>query len=98
MWSNEARVSGPQSLSTGLRAEATETQVWLDFAFGCGDLHEERRTKLVQGYEELGKMLGAMMAHPEKFSQKPEDSHQQTEGSAQSKAKALAFASLPSAF
>ena len=48
-------------------AEATETQVWLDFAHDCGYLSPERHSRLVAGYEKLGKMLGRMMAGPEKF-------------------------------
>ena len=47
--------------------EATETQVWIDFAHGCGYLSEKRYEQLRKGYEELGRMLGSMMAHPEKF-------------------------------
>ena len=48
-------------------AEATETQVWLDFAHGCGYLSPEDQQRLVSGYEELGKMIGTMMANPERF-------------------------------
>jgi len=48
-------------------AEATETQVWLDFAHGCGYLPSERHAELVASYEEIGKMLGTMMASPDKF-------------------------------
>ena len=47
--------------------EATEMQVWLDFACDCGYLVQEHRKRLVAGYEEVGRMLGGMMAHPEKF-------------------------------
>jgi len=47
--------------------EATETQVWLDFARDCGYLSRERYQELASGYEELGRMLGGMLAHPEKF-------------------------------
>ena len=47
--------------------EATETQVWLDFACDCGYLTSERRNDLKSGYEEVGRMLGSMMAHPERF-------------------------------
>jgi four helix bundle protein len=47
--------------------EATETQVWLDFAVSCDYLSLERHQKLVEGYEEVGRMLGGMIAHPEKF-------------------------------
>jgi four helix bundle protein len=48
--------------------EATETQVWLDFAQCCGYLSKERQTELQTGYEEVGRMLGGMIAHPERFS------------------------------
>ncbi len=48
-------------------AEATETQVWLDFALDCSYLSKERRDDLVAQYEQVGKMLSSMMASPEKF-------------------------------
>jgi four helix bundle protein len=47
--------------------EATETQVWLDFALECGYVIRVDHKRLVGGYEEVGRMLGGMMAHPEKF-------------------------------
>jgi four helix bundle protein len=47
--------------------EATETQVWLDFAVSCDYLSKERQLRLIEGYEELGRMLGGMIAHPERF-------------------------------
>jgi len=48
-------------------SEATETQVWLDFGHDCGYLSQKRRDELTTGYEEIGRMLGAMITHPEKF-------------------------------
>ena len=54
-------------------AEATETQVWLDFAKDCGYLSPERHSELTAGYTEVGKMLGAMMAHPERFAPKRQE-------------------------
>jgi four helix bundle protein len=48
-------------------AEATETQVWLDFARDCGYLSEERHNEMAAGYDELGRMLSPMIANPEKF-------------------------------
>ncbi|HLL73653.1 MAG TPA: four helix bundle protein [Pyrinomonadaceae bacterium] len=48
-------------------AEATETQVWLDFARDCGYLPAERHRELVGRYEEVGRMLSSMMREPEKF-------------------------------
>ena len=47
--------------------EATETQVWLDFARDCEYLPPARHIELIKGYEEVGKMLGTMMTMPEKF-------------------------------
>jgi len=48
--------------------EATETQVWLDFARDCGYLSSERQVKLTAQYEEIGRMLGGMINNPERFS------------------------------
>jgi four helix bundle protein len=50
--------------------EATETHVWLDFARDCKYLAAERCIELVREYEEVGRMLGSMMAAPEKFMQR----------------------------
>ena len=47
--------------------EATETQVWLDFARDCGYLSSERQANLTARYEEVGRMLGGMINHPERF-------------------------------
>ena len=48
--------------------EATETQVWLEFAERCGYLSKKREWELRMGYEEVGRMLGGMIAHPDRFS------------------------------
>jgi four helix bundle protein len=48
-------------------AEATETQVWLDFACDCGYLEPAQHSALIQSYEEVGRMLGSMLTQPEKF-------------------------------
>ena len=48
-------------------AEATETQVWLDFALASGYLRAEDHKRLSAGYEEVGRMLGRMIAEPDKF-------------------------------
>ncbi len=47
--------------------EASETQVWLDFALECNYLGPQRHAKLTAGYEEIGRMLGSMISHPERF-------------------------------
>ena len=48
-------------------SEGAETQVWLDFAQDCGYLSRGRYDELMEGYQEVGKTLGSMMANPEKF-------------------------------
>lgn len=48
-------------------AEASETQVWLDFAHDSGYFSHELHSQLVAGYARLGKMMGSMMGNPEKF-------------------------------
>jgi four helix bundle protein len=48
--------------------EATETTVWLDVAKDCEYVELADYQKLMNGYEEVGKMLGNMILHPEKFS------------------------------
>ena len=52
---------------TDCDAEATERQVWVDFAFDCGYLSRENHDHLTEGYEEVGRMLSGMMADPAKF-------------------------------
>ena len=48
-------------------AEATETQVWLDFARDCGYIDTQLRDSLTGKLEEVGRMLGSMIANPEPF-------------------------------
>lgn len=47
--------------------EATETQVWLDFAKDSGYITGENHQRLTDDYKEVGRMLGSMILHPEKF-------------------------------
>jgi len=51
-------------------SEGAETQVWLDFALDCGYLTQDRHNALIIGYEDVGKILGSMIATPEKFKKK----------------------------
>ena len=55
---------------TDADAEAAETQVWLDFARDCGYLSMETSNYLRSDYEEVGRMLGHMISHPDKFVQR----------------------------
>jgi four helix bundle protein len=52
---------------TDCDGEATETQVWLDFALDCGYISKENHDHLTNGYEEVGRMLSGMMANPRRF-------------------------------
>jgi len=47
--------------------EATETQVWLDFARDCAYISIDEHSHFISKYVEVGKMLGSMIANPEKF-------------------------------
>lgn len=48
-------------------AEATETQVWLEFSRDCKYLSAEICQRLLNDYSQVGKMLGNMINNPEKF-------------------------------
>ncbi len=48
-------------------AEASETMVWIDFARSCNYITNEVQFTLTEKYAEVGRMLGGMMKHPEKF-------------------------------
>ena len=47
--------------------ECAETQVWIDYARDCGYWSRALADELTAAYEEVGRMLGGMIAHPEKF-------------------------------
>jgi four helix bundle protein len=47
--------------------ECAETQVWIDYGRDCGYWSAELAAELTTGYEEVGRMLGGMINHPEKF-------------------------------
>src|SRR4051794_14587074 len=48
--------------------ECAETLVWIDYSRDCGYMSAAVAANLAAGYEEVGRMLGGMIAHPEKFS------------------------------
>ena len=52
---------------TDADGEASETLVWLNFAKDCGYITGETHEKLSDSYHEIGKLLGFMIDHPEKF-------------------------------
>ncbi len=54
---------------TDCDGEATETQVWLDFALDCGYLSQESLDHLTNGYEEVGFLPSAYCLLPSAFSE-----------------------------
>lgn len=52
---------------TDADGEASETMVFLDFAPDCGYIGAELHQSLSERYGEVGKMLGSMAEHPERF-------------------------------
>ena len=63
------------SKMTDADGESTETQVWLDFALDCDYLLKDRHKELIEGYEEVGRMLSSMINHPEKFCMQSEEAN-----------------------
>ena len=55
---------------TDADGEATETSIWLDFAFSCEYIAQDEFHLLQSKYQEIGKMLNSMANHPEKFAPK----------------------------
>jgi four helix bundle protein len=47
--------------------EESETEVWLDFSNDNQYIDNQKHRNLIQDYDEVRKMLIAMMNHPEKF-------------------------------
>jgi four helix bundle protein len=52
---------------TDADGEASETQVWIDFAEACGYISNSLKQRWLEGYEEIGRLLGGMIQHPERF-------------------------------
>src|SRR5213594_2518985 len=45
-------------------SEAAETQVWIEFAVKCGYLDRDQAATLYQTYDEILRMIVAMINHP----------------------------------
>lgn len=52
---------------TDADGEATETSIWLVFAYNCEYISLDERNVLQAKYDEIGRMLNSMANHPEKF-------------------------------
>jgi len=52
---------------TDADGEATETSIWLDFALSSDYISKETHEKMINLYNEIGRMLSSMADNPEKF-------------------------------
>jgi four helix bundle protein len=64
---------------TDADGEQTETQHWIGTARACNYIADATENQWLDQCSRIGQMLGSMMAHPEKFCQKPEDARRATE-------------------
>ena len=48
-------------------AENSEVQVWLEFSLKCGYIDETTYNELLEKSLEVGRLIGYMMANPDKF-------------------------------
>ena len=48
-------------------AENTETEIWIQFAFDCKYINETNFRELSEKSSEVGRMIGYMINHPDKF-------------------------------
>jgi four helix bundle protein len=55
-------------------AEQAETQHWIDTALACEYVSPEIQNQLLTKCREVGKMLGSMIANPDKFCKSPNKS------------------------
>jgi four helix bundle protein len=51
--------------------EATETQIWMDYALECEYINKQEYTQIIEKLSEIGRMLYHMMSYPEKYCVKP---------------------------
>jgi four helix bundle protein len=66
-WGKRRYVAHFTSKLTDADGENLETQTWLNFAHDCGYLDEVVFAELIQASEEVGRLLGGMLAKPESF-------------------------------
>jgi four helix bundle protein len=48
-------------------SEAAETQVWIEFAMKCGYLERDQSVQLYKSYDEIFRMLVAMINKPQSW-------------------------------
>ena len=66
-WSKRRYIAHFTSKLTDADGENLETQTWLNFARDCGYLDTSEFDTLLHGSEEVGRLLGGILAKPETF-------------------------------
>src|SRR4051812_10129253 len=67
MWAKRRYPAAFVAKLTDCDGENSETDSSIDFAFDCGYIEREDHDKLTGMTVEIGKMLGNMIQHPDKF-------------------------------
>ena len=66
-WAKRIYIKSFVSKLSDSLGEEYETENWLDYSKDCKYIDEESHSALMNGYDEVRKMLISMMNHPEKF-------------------------------
>jgi four helix bundle protein len=66
-WGKRRYIAHFTSKLTDADGENLETQTWLNFVHDCGYLDEQCFVEFLRGSEEVGRLLGGMLAKPETF-------------------------------
>jgi len=66
-WQKRRYVAHFTSKLTDSDGEQAETQHWIDTAFACSYITEQIKTEIMGKCLNIGRMLGGMLAAPEKF-------------------------------
>jgi len=66
-WQKRRYVAHFVSKLSDADGEQAEAQHWLDTSMACAYISPEEHEELIQGYAEVGRMLGAMMQEPEQW-------------------------------
>jgi four helix bundle protein len=66
-WSKRRYIAHFTSKLTEADGENLETQTWLNFAHDCGYLDDSAFDNLLHGSEEVGRLLGGILAKPDTF-------------------------------
>ena len=69
-WAKRIYIKSFVSKLSDSLGEEFEAEVWLHFSKDCDYIDEETCNRLMEGYDEVRKMLISMMNHPEKFCKK----------------------------